>query len=81
MVVGRVHREKIRSGRKAGRRFKGESGAGALHWQTRIGWTRLNSRDIQAGGTRRGTDSAGRCGTSRRNGDAAGRTASGMRAA
>ena len=33
MAVGRVQREEIRSGRKEGKRFEGEGGAGVLHQQ------------------------------------------------
>ena len=58
-----------------------DGGAGALHWQRRTRWTRLNSGAIQAGGVQRGRHSVGRCRSFRRSRDTSRRTASGVRAA
>ena len=57
------------------------SGEGALHWQSKARWIRLNICGIQDEKVLRGSHSVDRCGTSRRSSDAAKSTAPGVRAA
>ena len=77
----RVQREKIQSGWKKDKRFEGEGGAGALHWQRGSQMGLLSIGGIKTGGVRGGRHSAGRCGISRKSRDAAGKEAPGVRAA
>ena len=64
----RVQREKIQNGWKKDKRFEGEGGVRALHWQKEARWGRLSSGGIPAGGVH----SAGKSGISKKSRDAAG---------
>ena len=65
-VVVRVQKKKIQSGRKKNKRFESEGGVRVLDSQREATWVRLSRGDITAGGVRRGSHSAGRCGISKK---------------